>query len=616
METRHEIKKRMISSAAKFWGMTSKEIETVDPLIPMLIDACAGEIEKISKSTHEVRQNMGFKLMEVITPELLLSPLPARSVMHAHPFELRGIVNENHEFYFKKQNPFDIENPDVEIYFTPVKEHLIFDAEVKFFATGNTLYRLDQSFEKSVVCKGLPHEGPLDSLWIGLSINKSIESLNGLCFYFEIENVDDIREKIFYQALNLGQWEINNTAVKVKPGYYNSKGKNDNKQIKVPYTETNKSFAITNHVLDFYKKHFVSITDDQKVLLLNEETFRQYPKTFIGVFDTEDLAAIDSTLLWIKVNFSQHIPKGILENIKCNINCFPVINRRKEKIVITGYDRIKELKIESHELFFDIKETSCEKKLEILLGEKVPKNMEGKALLTLRKDNIGRMDTTNAVDKIQQMIEAYQQEYAAFMKIKDIDQDDVDRLSEAVRPFENAIDKIRDYTAGSKPFVMLRTDPEFDDAKIEIIYYLTNGTLANKIRKGEPVQFDSAELIKDKLLLLTPTMGGTNLKKGEDLVREFKYALLTRDRLVTIEDIKALCYSHFGSHAETIEVKKGVDIGTEPGSGLRRIIDISIQLKKDTGLLPQEIKFLKDDLLDLLKVKSLNVIPYRIEFLP
>ncbi|MCD4732563.1 MAG: hypothetical protein K8R74_18330 [Bacteroidales bacterium] len=107
-------------------------------------------------------------------------------------------------------------------------------------------------------------------------------------------------------------------------------------------------------------------------------------------------------------------------------------------------------------------------------------------------------------------------------------------------------------------------------------------------------------------------MGGTDIKKDEDLMREFRYALLTKGKLVTIEDIRALCYAHFGNYAETVEAKKGVDIDTEPGSGLRRIIDITIQLKKDNELSPEEIKFLKEDLKQQLTERSLNILPYRI----
>jgi hypothetical protein len=612
MENRHEVKKRMISAAAKSWGITIKDMESVDPLITLLIDACASEIENISASIDEVRQKMGIKLMELLTPESLLSPVPSRAILHAHPFNPFTKVNEDHEFYYNKKNPLDDENLHLEIFFTPVREHLLFNGNVKFIAYGKALYQMDEFNEKALVCNSISNKTFTNSLWIGLNINKTIGSLNGLSFYFEITDVNDTLERIFYQALASSNWEINDKKVKVNSGYYDTQSKSNKKQIKVPYTEFNKSFAFTNQVKEYYKKHFISFSQNQWDTIINQDTYLKYPVSFREIFSLKDLEAMDSKLLWVKVNFLHHIPNDILDHIKCSINCFPVINRRKEKSVIKGSDRIKELRTEAHEVFFDLKSITCDEDMEIILGDKATENMEGKALLTLRKDNIGRLNSTNAVDKVQQLIEAYRNEYAAFSKIKGIDHDSIDKLHEAIRPFEYAIENIRNYTAGSKPYLMMKTDPEKEDVDVEVTYYLTNGSLGNGLKKGEHIHFDSAELIRDKIYLMTPTLGGTDIKKDEELIRSFRYALLTRGKLVTVEDIKALCNVQFGKYAESIEVQKSVDIDTQTGSGLRRIIEIKIRLEKNIKLSPEEIKFLEKDLEQQLQEKSLNVLPFKV----
>lgn len=602
----------MIASAAKMWGITSKEMNTVDPLIPLLIDACAGEIENISAAINDVRQNMGAKLMELLTPESLINPVPARAIMHAHPFEPSSKVTKAHEFYYKKTNPMDEEEPVMEIFLSPTREHRLYDADVQFIATGNTLNKIDSSFAKTEVCKTMSREGLTDVLWIGLKLNKSITSLSGLSFYFDIGNVTDSQEKLFFHALKTSIWEINNAKVNVQPGYCDAGNKHDKKPINIPYTEFNKSNTISRRVLEFYKKYFISFSENQAGSLINKDSFMTYPDSFTEVFDQEDLEAIDSKLVWFKVSFPQYVSQPILDRIKCTTNCFPVINIRKEKVVITGYERIKELRAETHEVFFDLKDIRCEKKMEIILGDKIPVNMEGKALLTLRKDNIGRMDTGNAVDKINRMIEAYQTEYAAFSNIKGIDPDDTERLNDAIRPFENDIDEISNNTTGTKPYVMLKTDAAKEDVEVELSYYLTNGSLGNHIPAGEPINFDSADLIKNKLFLMTPAMGGTDKKKDGDLMREFRYAVLSHGRLVTMADFKALCEVQFGRYADSIEVKKGVGADRQNQSGLTRIINISIRLKKNIDLKQEEIKFLRNDLQLQLEEKSLNVLPFKV----
>jgi|TARA_B100001971_G_C18227554_1_gene561590 cupin superfamily acireductone dioxygenase involved in methionine salvage len=612
MENRHDIKKRMIASAAKMWGITSKEMKTVDPLISLLIDACASEIENISISINEVRQNMQMKLMELLTPHNLISPVPARAIMHAHPFEYCSRVMEDHEFYFKKTSQIDKEEPVMEIFLSPIREHTLYDADVQFIASGNTLFRIDSSSRKTKVCSTKSREGLVDVLWIGMRLNKSVTSLKGMSFYFDIENVNDLEEKLFFNALKTGIWEINNIKLNVHSGYCDTEINNNKKQIKLPTSEFNTSFALSHHVLDFYKKYFISFSDDQTDSLITQDSYIVYPDSFTQIFDQVDLEVIDSKLVWIKVSFPQYIAQQLLDHVVCTVNCFPVINRKTEKIVITGYERIKELWAEPHEVFFDLKNIICDEELEIILGDSEPKNMEGKALLTLRKDNIGRMDRNNAVDMITRTINAYKSEYAAFSKIKSIEPGDVEKLYDAIRPFEHGIDEIRNYTTGTNPYIMLKTDPAKEDVEVELSYYLTNGSLGNQIPAYEPINFDGADLIKNKLFLMTQSMGGTDVKQDEDLMREFRYSVLSHGRLVTIEDIKALCESQYGKYADAIEVKKDVETNTQNQSGLTRIISISINLKKNIGLKPEEIKLLRDDLQLQLEENSLNVLPFKV----
>jgi hypothetical protein len=614
MENRNEIKKRMVSSAAKSWGLSIRDMETVDPLVTLLIDASANEMEKISASIDEAGRKMAMKLTEQLIPESLLSPVPARAIMHAIPFETVVRVNEDHEFYYFKKNPYEDEEEDLQISFTPVAGHRLYNGKVDFIASGNALYRLDELNEKSLLLKSRSGKDLSDSIWLGLNLHKSINSLEGLSFYFVTDNMNDIQEKVFYQALKSSKWEINDIPIKAMPGYFSEPGTGGKKQIKLPLADFNRSFAVSRQVLDFYRKHFISFGNNPWSSILNQDTFMKYPSHFPDIFNPDELKAFNNRLLWIKVSFLPHIPRNLLDQVLCSINCFPVINRRKEKSVIMGFDRIKELRIQPNEVFFDLKEVSCDENLEVVIGNENTEDLEGKALLTLRKDNIGRFNTSNAVDQIHQMIEAYRNEYSAFSKIEGIEIDTVDKLNEAIRPFEIAIDNIRNYMAGSKPYMMLKTEAGKESVEVDVSYYLSCGSLGNGINKGMHMNYDSAELTREKIFLMTTTMGGTDIKKDEELIRNFRYALLTQGKIVTFEDIKALCAVHFGKHADSIDVKKGVAMDTLYNSGLQRIIEIMIHLRPESNLSPEEIKFLREDLEQQLVERSTNVLPFRIVF--
>lgn len=612
MESRNEIKKRMIANAARAWGLSNREMEGIDPLIPLLFDACAAELERMGVAIDEAGQRIALKMMELLTPESMLNPAPARSVLHALPFDPVSTVDEDVEFYYFKRNPFQDEDVDLEIYFTPVAEHKLYNARVECLATGGAIYRLDEINEKNIIVRSRGGKGMPDCLWIGLSLNKPIGSLQGASFFFDIDEADDRQEKVFYQALKQSKWEITGVPVAAVPGYGAAAETKIRQNISLPLTDFNKARNVSGHVLDFYRKKFVTLEERDWGALSDPGALQRFPAEFLEVFAEEDLKPLTGKLLWIRVNFHPHIPAGLTDKVRCSINCFPVINRRMEKFFITGYERIRELAMKPHEVFFDLHEVTAEEELEVVVGAELPLDMEGKVALTLRKDNIGRFNEANAVEKIHQMVDAYRGEYAAFSRIKGLDHDHVTRLVEAVRPFEVAVDQNREYLTGTRPYVMLRTEDGKENAEVLVRYYLSMGSLANGISKGLHLSFDSSELMKDKIFLMDATFGGTDRLGDEDLIRSFHYALLTQGRIVTMEDVRALSEVHFGKYAQSIDVRKGVGVDERYGSGLQRVIEIEVALNPGSGLSQAEIKYMKDDLEQQLMERSTNVMPFKI----
>lgn len=613
MVSKVEIKKRMIATAAKSWGITVRDMQQVDPIVLLLLDACATEFEKLSLSINEAREIMGNKLMELVTPGALLNPYPARALIYAHPFTSRFRIRPEHQFYYSIANPFDEDDADIDIFFTPVANQILVDGEIKHMAANSSLHHFSEPLYGSVICKGDDGKNlPSNSLWLGLSLNKPLDSLDGVSICFEMEGVDEMEAKVFYEALASTMWEIDGAPVKTRVGFEDLKSSSRRKPVHVPLTEFNRSKTVSNHIVDFYNKKFISFIDNESNPTDYNKLRKPFPSLFADVFSEEDLDNIDGRFLWVRINFTRHIPKYLLNKVRCSTNCVAVINTREERTSISGRERIKELEAEEHELYFDLKNVSCDDEMDIIFEKQKNTDMEGKGLLTIRKDNIGRFNTRNALEAIQYLTDVFHEEYAAFSKIKGIDHEQIDDLTKAVRPFENIFEDLYQSSSSSMPFLMLTTGEENEDVNVDVRYWLTNGTLANGIKKGMPIRFDSAELVRDKISLLTTVMGGTDKKQANELINEFRYSLLTGDRIVTIEDIKAACYKQFGKHTQNVEVQKNVDADAGPTKGLRRIIDIRIQLKKTNKLSKVEVGYLKEDLEVLLKSRSMNVLPYKI----
>jgi len=370
---------------------------------------------------------------------------------------------------------------------------------------------------------------------------------------------------------------------------------------------------VSAHVRNYYRRYFITLLDSRGITSNCSDYTVSYPPGFKEVFREEELQeVIDGRFLWLKVNFTQHLRAEILEHVKCSVNCLPVINRREEHILISGRERVKELHAGEHEQFFDLKSVTSEDKLRIVFERQENMDMEGKALFTLRRDNIGRFNKRNALETIRHLNDVFYEEYAAFSKIEGLEHENLEELNKAIRPFELIFEDLNQSASNAVPYVLLKTDEEYEDKDIDVRYWLTNGTLANDIEEGETLRFDSAELVRDKIRLITTTAGGTDQKRDSDLINEFRYALLTNDRIATLEDVRSLCLKQFGKYAASVEVRKGVESAATPDSGLRSVIDVTIKLNNKQGLPERELDFLKKNLETLLEEKSLNVFPYKI----
>src|ERR1700712_5545808 len=82
------IKDRMQKTAARLWGIPDNEIETnFDPLVSLLIEACAAEFEKIGNAINTSQDRLIEKLADLIVPESVVGPKPTSTIAAATPLE-------------------------------------------------------------------------------------------------------------------------------------------------------------------------------------------------------------------------------------------------------------------------------------------------------------------------------------------------------------------------------------------------------------------------------------------------------------------------------------------------------------------------------------------------
>jgi len=165
---------------------------------------------------------------------------------------------------------------------------------------------------------------------------------------------------------------------------------------------------------------------------------------------------------------------------------------------------------------------------------------------------------------------------------------------------------------GNIPYLMIKPRENADFLFIE--FYTTNGSIANNIRMGSRLQeYGSVQLQPASITLLSNTQGGKDRLSIDEKVNLYRYHLLSRNRIVTPEDIKALCRYVMGNELREVSVSKGVSVLPGASEGYSRTLDIRLILAKPSGTYAAgNLTYLKDELLSQLTEHSANNYPYRI----
>jgi hypothetical protein len=102
---------------------------------------------------------------------------------------------------------------------------------------------------------------------------------------------------------------------------------------------------------------------------------------------------------------------------------------------------------------------------------------------------------------------------------------------------------------------------------------------------------------------------------ASESITAYKSALLSRDRLVSMEDIKLFCQLQLGKNAQKVKVEKGVMVAQQVSHGFARTIDVRIVLSRKDYLDAQEknqLTYWKEDLVLQLSKKSAGLTPFRV----
>ena len=230
---------------------------------------------------------------------------------------------------------------------------------------------------------------------------------------------------------------------------------------------------------------------------------------------------------------------------------------------------------------------------------------------TLRNGGVERFDGRNAKEFISYMLELLRSESAAFLAYgNDFIASTLREMDQRIALMEQKTKAVANNSSEMPHYIIVKPYEGNDMMYAE--YWITVAETANMLRSGTKQEHNSMKIKSDSLFFVTTSAGGKNRLKPEERVSAFRYGLMTRNRIVTREDIRNLCLYELGNRISKVTVERGFEMSSHPKQGFLRTIDIAITASPSEKLNDEGWQVLFDHLKSKLKSRSGMSNHYRI----
>ncbi|SDH88386.1 hypothetical protein SAMN05421846_102388 [Chryseobacterium taeanense] len=571
--SKESVKARMLQNATKVWGLKSPQ--SLDPFVKLLIDAFSTEVFKANNEIQTVNARILEKLAKLLTPSIYTHPVPAHAIAFTQPSDSSEILLEHTEFFFRKHITSTIKSESdkqINIPFTPVGNVRINKVQTSVMFVGNTCYSIDERLNKIPVARFQGRPEDYRKVTIGIDISKYSQEtfpkyLSIYCSNPAFEHLD-----FTYKLLPYITVTSNGNPLFVKEGltYYQNTQADGYEQI---FHEQSIHNKIIQDVKSIYRHKFIEVSGISSSLF-SEPGKLPDNLSFVD-YKEEILKHIDGKrYLWLTLEFPPQFSAEILDNFSFVLNAFPIYNRGWKKteysLDIMGNNIPLVTDEGEHFLYVDeVQDGDGRRYTEIPF---TPNDDLKKGLYTVRKGGMERFTNRNAVDMIANVLELTRDEIAAFSLLnRDNVKGMLSEMSDKMKSMVQKVNNARRTVKQELNYVIMEPVDKTDHTYAS--FWITHCTLANHLRPGTEL---SNQLKSQVLVLLSETIGGAEEQKGTDSIQAYKYALTTRDKIISLEDVKNYCRMMLKDELKEVRVKRGTMISNKPKEGFIRTVEVEI----------------------------------------
>lgn len=583
------IKERLLDRALDLWGIEDER--QLDPVVDLLLEAVAFESFQLEETLARADAALLGRLSRLLIPQKWMLPRPAHGLLSVHPKSGEHLMELSpHDHFSVNRVVQGVKSPP--LFFTPLYATQLLDAQIRYRLWGTQLEELGR--RRCYTEQAFAEEDRLGDHTLYLGIQIAEENL---------VHTDRLRLAILPERGEL-----------------------------LPFLSEIQAFDACEHPLVIqsqnipeasYEGHYVQDLKEHYCHYLYEIELQEskascsltslFPKLKEELHELHDVA---SQLYWIRLEFPAVFTLDDMASMGVHLNTVPVINRRliRKLHSLEREGRILSLSTSDQGHFLSIES------LEDNLGKVyIPRERSYEAgalgVYSLYFGDLERFDASDAQRQLRRVLQLVREEGNAFSAVDNSSFASVlKELQDRLTTLEKTVGKMQSESGSSKAFLM--TMPEAEAEHLALSYWESTGGLANGlspqdiIQSLEPDKFDSASI-----RLRTKTKGGRAAETEDMLIAHLRYGLLSKERIVTREDVKSYLKHRLGITLKQVDLRDGVTISQEPNKGLVRCTDVFLELvKQGTELNEEEQAHLSSRLETELKERSVAHTTYKVQF--
>ena len=583
------IKERLLDRALDLWGIEDER--QLDPVVDLLLEAVAFESFQLEETLARADAALLGRLSRLLIPQKWMLPRPAHGLLSVNPKSGEHLMELSpHDHFSVNRVVQGVKSPP--LFFTPLYATQLLDAQIRYRLWGTQLEELGR--RRSYTEQAFAEEDRLGDHTLYLGIQIAEENLvhtdrlrlailpergELLPFLSEIQAFDACEHPLVIQAQNIPEASYEGHYVQDLKEYY------CHYLYEIELRESKASCSLTS----------------------------LFPKLKEELHELHDVA---SQLYWIRLEFPAVFTLDDMASMGVHLNTVLVINRRliRKLHSLEREGRILSLSTSDQGHFLSIES------LEDNLGKVyIPRERSYEAgalgVYSLYFGDLERFDASDAQRQLRRVLQLVREEGNAFSAVDNSSFASVlKELQDRLTTLEKTVGKMQSESGPSKAFLM--TMPEAEAEHLALSYWESTGGLANGlspqdiIQSLEPDKFDSASI-----RLRTKTKGGRAAETEDMLIAHLRYGLLSKERIVTREDVKSYLKHRLGITLKQVDLRDGVTISQEPNKGLVRCTDVFLELvKQGTELNEEEQAHLSSRLETELKERSVAHTTYKVRF--